>query len=211
MSAGKNGAGQRAERHSREKEASGSDQVNVSDEARAKAAEGTNDTEKNEEAPDTGELEGKIEELRKQLDEAQAETAIYREEAARAKADFYNFRTRIERDRARDRVLVAEGTVDALIPVIDNLDRTLQAISDTDSPIYKGVSMVQRQFFGVLRGLGLEVIDTNCPFDPSLHEAVMAVEVEDGEDGKILEELSKGYRLGEKVLRAARVKIGKRP
>ncbi|MDR3322405.1 MAG: nucleotide exchange factor GrpE [Synergistaceae bacterium] len=205
MSAGKSGSGPRAERHSSAKEDPEPNKTNVGGEA----ANEPDELDQAEISEPAGASEGEAADLRKLLDEARAETAAFRDEAARAKADFYNYRTRIERDRARDRILAAEGTVDALIPVMDNLDRTLQAVTDKESPIYKGVSMVQRQFFGVLRGLGLEVIDTDCPFDPSLHEAVMMVDIEDGEDGRILEELDKGYRLGEKVLRAARVKIAK--
>jgi molecular chaperone GrpE len=205
MSAGKSGSGSRVERNSRAKEDPEPNKTNVSGEvANEFGVPVPSDQTETVELTDAAEGE-----LKKLLDEARADAATLREEAARAKADFYNYRTRIERDRARDRVLAAEGVVDALIPVMDNLDRTLQAVVDKESPIYKGVSMVQRQFFGVLRGLGLEVIDTDCQFDPSLHEAVMTVDVEDGADGRILEELDKGYRLGEKVLRAARVKVAK--
>ncbi|MDR1020916.1 MAG: nucleotide exchange factor GrpE [Synergistaceae bacterium] len=149
--------------------------------------------------------------LRKLLEEARSDAEGYRDEAARAKADFYNYRTRVERDRARDRALAAEGAADALIPVLDNLDRTLQAVPDKESPLYKGVSMVQRQFFAALQNLGLEVIGTDGRFDPSLHEAVMVVDTEEAsDDGKVLEELHRGYKLGDKVLRAAQVKIGRK-
>jgi molecular chaperone GrpE len=149
--------------------------------------------------------------LEKLLEEAKSEAEIYKNEAARAKADFYNYRTRVERDRARDRTLAAEGAIASLIPVLDNLDRTLQAVSDKDSQLYKGVSMVQRQFFSALQNLGLEVIETDCQFDPSRHEAVLVVEVEESsDDGRILDELHRGYKLGDKVLRAAQVRIGRK-
>ena len=150
-----------------------------------------------------------LEELTKRLEEAEQQASEYRDEAARAKADFYNYRTRVERDRARDRVLAAERAVDALLPVLDNLDRTLQAVTDKDSPLFKGVAMVQRQFFATLQELGLQVISTDCPFDPALHEALMVVEVDEAQDGAIIEELHRGYMLGDKVLRAAQVKVGR--
>ena len=142
------------------------------------------------------------------LEKRTREAEEYKNEAARARADFYNYRTRVERDRARDRILAAEGTVDALLPVLDNLERTLQAVQDKDSPLYKGVAMVQKQFFSALQGLGLQVIDTSGRFDPSKHEALMVTDSEDSEeDGLIIEELHRGYVLGEKVLRPAGVKI----
>lgn len=150
-------------------------------------------------------------ELKKKLEEAEVSISQYKDEAARTKADFYNYRTRIERDRAKDRILAAEQAVDKLLPVLDNLDRTLQAVSDKESSLYKGVAMVQRQFFSALQGLGLQVIATDGVFDPSLHDALMVVDVEDeSQNGVILEELHKGYRLGEKVLRASQVKVGRK-
>jgi molecular chaperone GrpE len=152
-----------------------------------------------------------IDSLKASLDEAEREIARLRDEAARAKADFYNYRTRIERDRARDRVLAAEGAVTDLLPVLDNLDRALGAASDKESPMYKGILMVQKQFFSALQNLGLKVIEAEGMFDPSLHEAVMTLDVEtDDEDGAIVEVLHRGYMLGDKVLRAAGVKVGRK-
>ncbi|MDR1965562.1 MAG: nucleotide exchange factor GrpE [Synergistaceae bacterium] len=145
------------------------------------------------------------------LEEARSEAEQYKDEAARAKADFYNYRTRVERERARDRVLAAEGAVTDLLPVLDNLVRALDAEPDKESPMYKGVSMVQKQFFAALQNLGLRAITAEGAFDPALHEAVMTVDVElDDEDGAIVEQLSQGYMLGDRVLRAARVKVGRK-
>jgi molecular chaperone GrpE (heat shock protein) len=205
MSAGKNAP--RAERNARAEDAPELEKNDVPgrDEAQdiSEKHEGT--------AEETQDNKHELGELRKLLEEAKSESESYRNEAARAKADFYNYRTRIERDRVRDRILASEGAVGALIPVLDNLDRTLQAVTDKDSQLYKGVSMVQRQFFAALQGLGLEVIATDCQFDPSRHEALMAVDVEESsDDGRILEELHRGYRLGDKVLRAAQVKVGRK-
>ncbi|MDR3076237.1 MAG: nucleotide exchange factor GrpE [Synergistaceae bacterium] len=158
------------------------------------------------ESPDTpsAEPEGDIGSLREALD-------AVRNEAARAKADFYNYRTRIERDRARDRVLAAEGAVLDLLPVLDNLERALDAEGDKESSMYKGISMVKKQFLAALQNLGLKVIETSGAFDPSLHEAVMTVDVDSDElDGTVTEVLHRGYMLGEKVLQAAKVKVGRK-
>ena len=152
-----------------------------------------------------------VEKLRQELEELGTQAEEYKDEAARTKADFYNYRTRVERDRARDRVLAAEGTVDVLIPVLDNLDRTLEAVTDKESALYKGVAMVQKQFLGALTTLGLSIIDTSGDFDPKIHDALMVVDTDkDEESGKILQELNKGYMLGDKVLRAAGVKVGRK-
>lgn len=140
----------------------------------------------------------------------EAEVAEHKNDTARCRADFFNYRTRVERDRAKDRILAAESACDALIPVLDNLDRTLAAVEDKESGIFKGVSMVQKQFLAAMKGLGLEVIDTSDKFDPKMHEAVATVDVDDdASDGVIVEVLNKGYRLGEKILRAAMVKVAR--
>lgn len=189
-------------RNEKNKEAKGSFKKTDSSEKREAESKGM---------ADAADSNAEIRKLSQALEEKKQEAESFKEEAARAKADFYNYRTRVERDKTRDRVLAAEGTVDALLPVLDNLDRTMQAVADKESPLSKGVAMVQKQFFAALQNLGLQVIDTSGPFDPAEHEAMMVVDVpNDADDGKILEELHRGYKLGEKVLRAAQVKVGKK-
>lgn len=168
------------------------------------------ETPKQDEA-ETADLKKKLDEVNARIAELEAQVAEldeYKNDVARARADFHNYRTRVERDRARDRVLAAEGTCDALLPVLDNLDRTLDAVDDKGSALCKGVAMVQRQFFQALQNLGLDIIETEGDFDPREHEAVMTVDVDDeAEDGKIQGVLYKGYKLGDKILRAAQVKV----
>jgi molecular chaperone GrpE len=151
-----------------------------------------------------------IEDLNAEIEKTRAEAERYRDEAARAKADFYNYRTRTERDRARDRALSAEIAVSALLPVLDNLERALDAENDKESSMHKGISMVRRQFFSALQSLGLKAIDTGGAFDPSIHEAVTTEDVDDPEkDGMVTEVFHGGYMLGDKVLQAAKVKVGR--
>ena len=155
--------------------------------------------------------DGDAEDLKLKLDAALEEASLLRDEASRAKADFYNYRTRMERDRAKDRILAAEGAVLDLLPVLDNFERALEAENDKESSMYKGVLMVKKQLFEALKNMGLRLIETSGAFDPSVHEAVMMVDVEsDDEDGTVTEVLHKGYILGEKVLRAAKVKVGRK-
>jgi molecular chaperone GrpE len=152
-----------------------------------------------------------IETLRAELEAARIEAGLFKDEAVREKADFYNYRTRIERDKTRDRLLAAENAILELLPVLDNLERALDAESNKESPMYKGISMVKKQFFAALQHLGLQAIETSGVFDPSLHEAVMTIEVDsDEEDGVIVEALHRGYILGDKVIQAAKVKVGRK-
>lgn len=173
------------------------------------ASVGANETQETAEHSEAA-APTELEEALAKIEALEAKVEELKNDAARTRADFYNYRTRIERDRAKDRVLAAEGACDALLPVLDNLDRTLEAVEDKASPLFKGVAMVQKQFLAAMKGLGLEEIDTSGKFDPKTHEAVMTVDVEDeSEDGNIIGVMTKGYKLGEKLLRAAMVKVAR--
>ena len=133
-------------------------------------------------------------------------------ELAAARADFYNYRQRMAKERQQIRRLVTDDTITALLPVLDNLDRALTVPEDGSAKdVLVGVGMVRRQFLSTLEELGVRIIPTEgASFDPALHDAVEMVSVEDPEqDGRILEELTRGYRTDERVLRASRVTVGK--
>ena len=133
-------------------------------------------------------------------------------ELAAARADFYNYRQRMAKERQQMRRLVTDDTISALLPVLDNLDRALTVPEDGSAKdVLVGVGMVRRQFLSTLEELGVRIIPTEgASFDPALHDAVETVPVEDPDlDGRILEELTRGYRTDERVLRASRVTVGK--
>jgi len=151
-------------------------------------------------------------ELEEKLREAEKAVEALRQEALRVKADFLNYRARVERESARMKVLAAEGAVLSLLPVLDNLDRAIgSAESQQGQPLLEGVRLVRSQFFGALQAMGLEEIQAEgCLFNPETHEAVLVSPVEDpSEDGKILEVLQKGYRLGDKIVRPVKVRVGR--
>lgn len=155
--------------------------------------------------------EEKTADLEQTLLEKEAQIKELREEAARATADYYNLRMRVERDRQKDMKYAAERAVTELLPVYENLERVTASISDKEDSLAKGISMVEQQFMEVLKNLGLEVIPAEGKFDPSLHEAVMLEPVEEEEkDGEIIAVFRKGYTLAGRVLRAAQVKVGKK-
>lgn len=156
------------------------------------------------------ELEGRLRELEEVHDKLKQDYEDLLQEASRNKADFVNYRNRVERDRSRDRKLAAEGAVELLLPVLDNLGRTLQALEGADASLLKGISMVERQFVGALESLGLARIDAAGAFDPNLHEAVGVEPTSDPDrDGTIVQELQGGYLLGGKVIRPARVRVAR--
>ena len=143
-----------------------------------------------------------------------------KKEIKTVRADFFNFRQRTIKERTETRSRAKEEVITEILPVLDNLDRALVASSedsaDTEggharAQIVKGVEMVQRQFIGVLEGLGVSVIKTEGEnFDPALHDAAGTEKVNDAElDGKIISEVLKGYRTKDRVLRPSKVIVGK--
>ena len=127
-------------------------------------------------------------------------------------ADFFNYRQRTTKERSETRRRAQDDVITEMLPVLDNLDRALEAASSEDTAsIVKGVEMVQRQFVGVLETLGVNIIKAEGEkFDPALHDAAGTQQVEDPElDGKVITERLKGYRTKDRVLRPAQVIVGK--
>lgn len=159
-------------------------------------------------------LRGKDRDLRRVEEELSKLKCSYDElmqEALRNKADFTNYVRRVERDREIDRKRSAERAVELLIPVLDNLERTLSSCDDRgDDPVIKGVRMVARQFLSALENLGVEKVRTDGRFDPAVHEAVDFLETQDPQmDGQVVAELRQGYSLGGKLIRPAMVRVAK--
>ena len=140
-----------------------------------------------------------------------AERDEYLSLAQRTKADFENYRKRVARESAEAEARGRASLAQALLPVLDNLERALAAAEpiDRDSPpshLAEGVKLVYEELAGVLRGAGIESYEpTGEAFDPDWHEAMMT---RPGEEGQVLEVLEKGYRLNGQVLRPARVIVG---
>ena len=147
-----------------------------------------------------------------EADKLKEEIDSLKKEIKTVRADFFNFRQRTIKERTETRSRAKEEVITDILPVLDNLDRALSASSEDSESIVKGVEMVQRQFVGVLEGLGVSVIKTEGEiFDPSLHDAASTEKVNDPElDGKIISEVLKGYRTKEKVLRPSKVIVGKK-
>ncbi len=151
-------------------------------------------------------------ELQGKLQAAEELAEALRHEGARIKADFMNYRARVERDAAKMKVLAAENAVLTLIPALDNLDRAIESAEDArGEALLAGVRIVRTQFFSALQSLGLEEIPARGEvFNPEIHEALLVSTVEfPQQDGKILEVLQKGYRLGDRVVRPAKVRVGR--
>jgi molecular chaperone GrpE len=129
----------------------------------------------------------------------------------RLAADFDNYRKRVAREQAQLMERATERLVKELLPVLDDLGRALVAADEhEEAKLAEGVQLVHRQLSALLQREGLAEIETNGRFDPHVHEALLSQPSEQ-EEGTVLEVIQKGYRLGERVLRPARVVVAAPP
>ncbi len=167
-------------------------------------------------APGEEEVEGAsvaeaedIESIRKMLEEEREKSERYLANWQRAEADLINFRKRSEQERAELASFANTALILNLLPMLDDLGRALENVSDklAETAWVDGITHIYRKLQSMLESHGLSLIEAvGKDFDPNLHEAVMCV---DGEDGKVVEELQKGYKFRDRVIRPAMVKVGK--
>jgi molecular chaperone GrpE len=153
-----------------------------------------------------GVADGELAALTEELEATRRERDEYLDALRRLKAEFENSRKRQERERARILETASERLVVELLPVLDNLDRALEAEGD----IHEGVRAIRDQFVAVLGNEGLlPVASDGQHFDPNVHEAVMSQPSEEHEEGTILQTFQRGYVLNGKPIRPAKVVVAK--
>ena len=164
--------------------------------------------------PDTAELIA----TRAELKRVEAENAELKDRFARRQADFENYRKRVERERSETYNRVVADVAAKLLPVLDNLKRALEteasveaSESDEFRHFLSGVDLIYKQLNGVLDALGVKPIAVvGEQFDPHIHEAVVTEASDEYEPDTVMQELVAGYRLGDKLIRPAMVKVAKR-
>ena len=163
-------------------------------------------TEKAERKPSRTELEKQVSSLEERAALLERERDEHLDDLKRVAAEFGNYRKRVTRDQANLAARAHERLVKELLPVLDDLERALEACDSEGGRVEEGVRLVQRELQEALGKEGLVEIETNGNFDPHVHEALLSQPSEQ-DDGAILEVLQKGYRLGDRVLRPARVVV----
>ena len=138
------------------------------------------------------------------------------ERLLRAMADLDNFKKRAARDREEALRFANESLLKKLIPVLDNFDMAISAASqnqpDAAQSLQAGIAMIYQQLKRVAQESGLEEVDaTGLPFDPNLHEAVSHQDSKEVPDGHVLQQLRKGYKLRDRLLRPATVVVARQP
>lgn len=128
----------------------------------------------------------------------------------RLQADFMNYKKRVEKEKENLYSYASEDILCTLLPILDNFERALYNVEDTEDGFYKGMKMIYDQFDKVLKDIGLEeIIALNEKFDPNYHHAALQEECEDFDEGVVLEVFQKGYVFKDKVIRPSMVKVSK--
>ncbi len=137
----------------------------------------------------------------------EAERDDYLDQLRRLAAEFDNYRKRVARDQESVVARAHERLMKALLPVLDDLERALVAAEEhEEAKLHEGVGLVARELRKALEREGLEEIETAGAFDPHVHEALLS-QPSELDEGSVVEVLQKGYRLGDRVLRPARVVV----
>jgi len=158
----------------------------------------------NEEDPQPAESPDQIEELRREKDALQ-------DRLLRTAAEFDNYRKRVDRERRDLADYMKSDILAEVLPILDNFERAMQAPSGGEGePLRKGVELIHKQMLDFLRKHGVTPIEAaGAEFDPNFHQAVIHEASPSHREGEVIEELQRGYMLGDKLLRPAMGKVAK--
>ena len=147
--------------------------------------------------------------IEEQLAAAKEEARKYLGNWQRAEADFQNYKRRVEQERDENRRFASAALVINILPILDDLERALGSLDARLAGLtwFEGVALIHRKLMLLLENAGVTIIEAEGQqFDPGVHESVMQAE---GEEGKVLAEVQRGYKLYDRVLRPAMVVVGK--
>jgi molecular chaperone GrpE len=143
------------------------------------------------------------------LDELRREKDALQDRLLRTAAEFDNYRKRVDRERRDLADYTAADMVSEMLPIVDNLERALAAAPEAD-PLRRGVELIHKQMLDLLRKRGVKAIEAlGADFDPNFHQAVIHEPSSQHREGEVIEELQRGYLLGDRLLRPAMVKVAK--
>lgn len=165
------------------------------------------DTEQSNSSQDTKEDQGKDDSIEDDFEALQQEYEELEEKLKRTHADFQNYKKRVKRRREQRENQAIRSLVNDLLPYLDNQELTLQEADDYES-LRESVELNHNQLLDILQDHGLQEIDTDGAFNPALHEATLTKQTNDeSKHNHVVDELRKGYKLDDNVLRHAQVTI----
>jgi molecular chaperone GrpE len=153
---------------------------------------------------------GELEALRQKLAEAEARATEYLDGWQRTQAEFINFRRRLERDRQNEYLAMKAEIIKKFLPVLDDLERALQHPPQENElqAWVNGVELILRKMQAILEAEGVERIEAEGQmFDPAVHEAISHEPVDGQESGRVIAVVQQGYRIGERLIRPALVRV----
>lgn len=151
-----------------------------------------------------------VQSLQADLEKARAEAAANFEGWQRERADFMNYKRRVERDQAQSSQNITGNIIKRYLPIIDDLERALKNRPETDSPWVGGIDLIYRKLQGILESEGVQRIQAEGEqFDPNTMEAISHEDSPDHESGQVIEVVQQGYTLGDRVLRPALVRVAR--
>jgi molecular chaperone GrpE len=150
-------------------------------------------------------------EIQKELDQLASEKAELQDRVLRTQAEFQNLRKRVEKERSELFEYASMEAVRAMLPVLDDFERSLK-VESADKEYVKGMELIYQRFYEGLKKLGLEpIVSEGQVFDPHIHHAVDMVETEESPADTVLEEFQRGYNFKGRLLRPAMVKVAVQP
>jgi len=161
---------------------------------------------------DKKEKEKEIDELKKKLEEREKEVKEHYDRLLRVAADFENYKKRAAREKEEWVKYANEDLLKAILPFVDNLERALNHAekAENNQSVLEGLKLTLQQLLQTLYRFGLSPVESvGKSFDPTVHEAMIAVETDQQEPNQVLEEFQKGYFLKDRLLRPATVSVSK--
>lgn len=147
-----------------------------------------------------------------ELESLRAERTSYLDRLARLQAEFDNFRKRNAKQQQEYRDYALVDALQTLLPILDSLDRALKTNAASLEDFHQGIELIDKQFHDALSKLGVEPVPAEgAAFDPNLHQAVQMVDTNEVEDNHVIDELQRGYRLKDRLLRPAMVRVARNP
>ncbi len=159
-------------------------------------------------------VDSTFEALLSQIETLVVERDSMRDQFLRTSADFQNFRKRTQQESASLRLFATESLVTSLLPVLDNFGRTVAYMDTATDPVkvFDGIRAVERQLRTILEGQNVrKILTIGEAFDPEVHEALGMETSEEHPENTVVIEIESGYKMGDKVIRPAKVKVSQKP
>lgn len=150
--------------------------------------------------------------LQSEMDDIQAKAEEYLDGWQRARAEFANYKKRVQKEREDSKAFITAEILSKYLTVVDDFERALKdrPTGDASEAWAEGIDMIYRKLKTILESEGVEEIDAHGEmFDPNFHEAISFEESEDHDEGQIVDVIQPGYKLGERVIRPAVVRVAK--